>query len=123
MITEEKQLEKMRRKILKDSSNNSFDDDFKDCLEDAKFRYLRLVYPYRYREMTELPDEHAKNWQTKCERAIDWQTKCAIELYNLAGDENLTSYSENGLSETYARAGISQDLLNELPPAEAGVPS
>lgn len=113
MITEEKQLQRMRRKILKDSSNSSLDEDFKDCLEDAKFRYLRLVYPYRYREMTELPDESAKNWQTKC----------AIELYKLDGDENTISYAENGLSETYARAGISQDLLNELPPPEAGVPS
>ena len=113
MITEEQQLEKMRRKILKDSSNSSLDEDFKDCLEDAKFRYLRLVYPYRYRKMTELPDESAKNWQTKC----------AIELYKLDGNENTISYAENGLSETYARAGISQDLLNELPSPEAGVPS
>lgn len=113
MITEEQQLKKMRRKILKDSLDTSCDEDFLDNLEDAKFRYLRLVYPYRYRSMVELPDDSAKNWQTKC----------AIELYNLDGDENLISYSENGLSETYARAGISQDLLNELPPAEAGVPS
>ena len=111
MITEEQQLQKMRRKILKDSSNTSCDEDFLDNLEDAKFRYLRLVYPFRYRTITELPDESAKNWQTKC----------AIELYKLDGDENTISYTENGLSETYARAGISQDLLNELPPPEAGV--
>ena len=71
MITEEQQLQKMRRKILKNSYDSSQDEDFK--------------------------------------------------LYNLNGDENLTSYSENGLSETYAKAGISQDLLNELPPPEAGV--
>lgn len=113
MITEEEQLKEMRTEILGDSSNDSKDEVFKIKLKRAKFRYLRLVYPYRYRTMTELPDEQAQ----------DWQTKCAIELYNLAGDENLTSYSENGLSETYARAGISQDLLSELPPAEAGVPS
>ena len=111
MITEEQQLQKMRRKILKNSYDSSQDEDFKDCLEDAKFRYLRLVYPFRYKTMTELTDDSARNWQTKC----------AIELYNLNGDENLTSYSENGLSETYAKAGISQDLLNELPPPEAGV--
>ena len=111
MITEEEQLEKMRRKILKDSSNTSCDEDFLYNLEDAKFRYLRLVYPFRYRTMTELPDESAKNWQTKC----------AIELYKLDGDENLLSYSENGLSETYAKAGLSQGLLDQLPPAEAGV--
>lgn len=113
MITEEEQLKEMRVEILDNVEDTSKDEVFKIKLKRAKFRYLRLVYPYRYRMMTELPDEQAQ----------DWQTKCAIELYNLAGDENLTSHSENGLSETYARAGISQDLLNELPPPEAGVPS
>ncbi len=112
MITEDEQLKEMRIEILEDSSNNSKDEVFKIKLKRAKFRYLRLVYPYRYRTMTELPDKQAQ----------DWQTKCAIELYNLNGDENLKSYSENGLSESYARAGLSPDLLNELPPPEAGVP-
>lgn len=111
MITEKEQLKEMRIEILENSSDDSRDEVFKIKLKRAKFRYLRLVYPFRYRTMEEIPDD--------CGR--DWQTKCAIELYNLAGDENLTSYSENGLSETYARAGISQDLLNELPPPEAGV--
>lgn len=109
MITEEEQLKEMRTEILEDSSNDSKDEVFKIKLKRAKQRYLRLVYPFN-RKITELPDD----------RARDWQTKCAIELYNLAGDENIMSYSENGLSETYARAGISQDLLNELPPPEAG---
>ena len=112
MITEEEQLKEMRIEILEKVKDDSKDEVFKIKLKRAKQRYLRLVYPFN-REITELPDDRAK----------DWQTKCAIELYNLAGDENLTSYSENGLSETYARAGISQDLLNELPPPEAGVPS
>lgn len=111
MITEEEQLKEMRVEILDNVEDASKDEVFKIKLKRAKFRYLRLVYPFRYRTIEELPDDYAK----------DWQTKCAIELYNLAGDENLTSYSENGLSETYARAGISQDLLNELPPPEAGV--
>ncbi len=110
MITEEEQLKEMRLEIFEDSSNDSKDEVFKLKLKRAKQRYLRLVYPFN-REITELPDDRAK----------DWQTKCAIELYNLAGDENLTSYSENGLTEKYARAGISQDLLNELPPPQAGV--
>lgn len=111
MITEEEQLKEMRIEILEDSSDDSKDEVFKIKLKRAKFRYLRLVYPFRYRTIAELPDDCAR----------DWQTKCAIELYNLNGDENLKSYSENGLSESYARAGISQDLLNELPPPEAGV--
>ena len=111
MITEEQQLEEMRQVILGDKSNSSEDETFKVMLKKAKNRYLNLVYPFD-RDITELPDD----------RAREWQTNCAIELYNLDGDENLTSYSENGLSESYGKAGLSEGLLSELPPAKACVP-
>lgn len=101
----------MRIEILEDASDTSKDDIFKIKLKRAKQRYLRLVYPYD-RTITELPDDSA----------IEWQTQCAIELYNMKGDENIIQYVENGLSETRAKAGLSQGLLNELPPAKAGVP-
>lgn len=102
----------MRLEILEDADNDEKDEIFKLKLKRAKQRYLNLVYPFD-KEMIDLPND----------RAREWQTKCAIELYKLAGNENLTSWSENGVSESYARAGLSQDLLNELPPAKAGVPS
>lgn len=111
MITEEQQLDEMRQEILEDKSNNSKDETFKRMLKRAKNRYLNLVYPFD-RDITELPDD----------RAREWQTSCAIELYYLDGDENLTSYSENGLSESYGKAGLSEGLLSQLPPAKAGVP-
>ena len=111
MIDEEQQLKEMRIEILGNSSNASEDETFKRMLKKAKTRYLNLVYPFD-RTITELPDDRARNWQTDC----------AIELYNLDGDENLTSYSENGLSESYEKAGLSQGLLNELPPPKAGAP-
>lgn len=111
MITEEQQLKEMRIEILEDSSDKSKDEVFKRMLNKAKNRYLNLVYPFN-REITELPDDRARNWQTDC----------AIEIYNLDGDENLTSYSENGLSESYGKAGLSEGLLSQLPPAKAGVP-
>lgn len=101
----------MRLEILEDATDDSMDNIFKIKLEDAKYEYLRLVYPYNP-EIEELPNDRARNWQTKC----------AIEMYNLMGDENVIQYSENGLSETYSKAGLSKDLLNELPPAKAGVP-
>lgn len=101
----------MRLEILDNAEDTSKDEIFKMKLEDAKFEYLRLVYPFN-QEIEELPNDRAKSWQTKC----------AIELYNLIGNENVISYSENGLSESYEKSGISKDLLNELPPAKAGVP-
>lgn len=111
MIDEEQQLKEMRMEILGNSSDTSEDETFKRMLKRAKNRYLNLVYPFD-RDITELPDD----------RAREWQTSCAIELYNLDGDENLTSYSENGLSESYGKAGLSEGLLSQLPPAKAGVP-
>ena len=101
----------MRIEILGNKDDTSKDDIFKIKLKRAKQRYLRLVYPFD-KDITELPNDNAR----------EWQTQCAIELYNMQGDENVIQYSENGLSETKAKAGLSQDLLNELPPAKAGVP-
>lgn len=106
MITIEQQRAEMRQEISDEVDNLTLD----KFLRRAKNKYLSLVFPYN-REIIELPDD----------RAREWQTRCAIELYNLDGNENITSYSENGLSESYGRAGISQDLLNELPPPQAGV--
>ena len=117
MITEEEQIKEMRREFIDELQNiddDSLDETFKKKLRHAKYRFLSLVYPYD-RTITELPDD----------RARDWQTECAIELYNLdeLGDEaNYAQYSENGLSYARAKAGLSQDLINELPPAKAGVP-
>lgn len=101
----------MRLEILNNSEDESKDDIFEIKLEDAKYEYLRLVYPFNP-EIDKLPNDRAKNWQTKC----------AIELYNGMGQEKVISYSENGLSESYEKSGLSKDLLNELPPAKAGVP-
>ena len=114
MITEEEQIKEMRREFideLKNIDDDNLDETFKTKLRRAKNRYLSLVYPYD-RDITELPDDRAK----------DWQTQCAIELYKLGDEGDYISYSENGLSYSKAKAGLSQDLLNELPPAKAGVP-
>lgn len=100
----------MRLEILDNINDESKDEIFKIKLKRAKNIYLRLVYPFN-NSITELPDDIA----------IDWQTRCAIELYNLGGDVGIISYSENGLSETKAKAGLSQDLLNDLPPAHGRV--
>lgn len=109
-INEEDQINQMRFIILGNPKDSSQDELFRYLLTRAKFIYLRLVYPFE-REVEELPDDRAK----------DWQTRCAIELYNLGDKGNLTRYSENGLSEGYGKAGLSVDLLSELPPARGKV--
>ena len=107
-MTEADQIEEMR--TLLDIDNSITDDLLAIYLKRAKYIYLRLVYPFE-REVDELPDERAK----------DWQTKCACELYSLKDKGNLSRYSENGLSEGYGKAGLSEDLLSELPPARGKV--
>lgn len=101
----------MRLAILNDIDDTSQDDIFRIYLKDAKYEYLRLVYPYNP-EIEELPNDRAKSWQTKC----------AIELYKINEDGSYSQYSENGLQWTKSRPGLSIDLLNELPPSKAGVP-
>lgn len=112
-MTTEEQIKRMRLEILGDEDDDSQDTIFGYRLEDAKVKYLTLVYPFDH-NITELPDE----------RAQQWQVRCAIELYKGHQSEwfNATKYSENGLSITFATAGISKDLLQELPPPHAKVP-
>jgi len=112
-MTTQEQIERMRVEILGDKDDDSKDDIFEYRLDDAKVIYLTIVYPFNP-EITELPDE----------RAQQWQVRCAIELYNNTLNEfyNASKYSENGISISFAKAGISQDLLNQLPPPHAKAP-
>lgn len=101
----------MRFAILHDIEDDSLDETFEILLDEAKDIYLDLVYPFNH-NILDLPNTRARNWQVRC----------AIELYNLDGGSNLKAYSENGLSESYEKAGLSKDLLSALPPAHGGVP-
>ena len=111
MITQTQQLARMRLELLGDANDVSQDAIFKAKLEDAKHEYLRLVFPF-HPEIEVLPDDRARNWQTKC----------AMEMYRVIGEEGVIQYSENGLTIIKSKAGLSKDLMNELPPAKAGVP-
>ena len=112
-ITEEDQLKDMRLIILDDIEDESKDDYFKYYLKVAKNTYLVRVYPFDYMNMTELPDNIA----------AEWQTRCAIQLYDnhSNGLDNAIMYSENGLQIQFAKGGISKDLLAELPPPKGKV--
>lgn len=113
MKTQEQLLERMRLEILGDKNDTSKDEIFTLRLEDAQEIYLTSVYPFNH-SINEMPTERSQNWQVRC----------AIELYNLTNDglENAIQYSENGLSIMFSKAGLSRDLLSELPPPRAGVP-
>lgn len=107
-ITDVDQIEEMR--LVLDIGDDVSDEMLQLYLNRAKYIYLSLVYPFD-RDIDELPDN----------RARAWQTKCACELWLLKDKGNLSRYSENGLSEGYGKAGLSEDLLSELPPAKGKV--
>lgn len=111
-IDEDDQIKAMRLEILSNADNSNQDDLFRIMLNKAKHTYLSKVYPFND-SIDTLPND----------RAVEWQTKCAIEMYKMSKNKfkNVKSYSENGLSVSFGTAGLSQDLLNELPPPKAGV--
>lgn len=106
-MSEQEQINKMRLEILGDITNDTKDDVFKVKLDDAESVALNTLYPY---------DLSKTAIDTTNKRLANWQTRCAIELYEKMGNENVSSYSENGLSVSYLTGMISSSLMNELVP-------
>ena len=108
------QLEKLQRRIKYDADiwekKTNYEDALKDLLEDSMYIGLSILYPFEDFSKKEFPKKY-----------YNWQIRCCLELYNLAGRANLASYSENGLSWTMFKSGLSLDLINELVP-RVGVP-
>ena len=101
------QLEKLKRRIIYDAdifgSTLNYENVLKDLLEDSMYIGLSILYPF----------EDFSNMQFP-KRYYNWQIRTCVELYELAGKSNIASYSENGLSWTKFKSGLSKDLLNEL---------
>ena len=97
-------LEQMRLLILGNKTDTSKDDIFNIMLSRANFILLNLLYPYHeYRTGLEAPSNYS-----------DWIVRCAIELYGNLGEEGFISYSENQLSWSKEKSGISKDLMLEI---------
>lgn len=111
----EQQLSEMRlielqKDNLESIDDSSKDDIFKLMLKRAKYIALGTLYPFDLEE-TKLPKRIEE----------DWQVRCACELFEKIDSTNVQSYSENGLSITYFKGLLSDDLINELTP-KVGVP-
>lgn len=101
------QLEKLERRIVYDEdvfgTQANYEQILEDLLEDSMNIGLSILFPYQ--------DFSEKSFPKKY---YNWQLRCCVELYNSAGTANIASYSENGLSWTKFKDGLSQSLLNEL---------
>lgn len=104
------QLEKLKIRIpyneVIHKSEENYECILKSLLEDSKYIGLSLKYPYENYEELELPGKYN-----------NWQIRCCLELYKLAGNQNVQRYSENSLSWTMFRNGLSLDLINEIIPS------
>lgn len=112
--TQTTQYDKLSKRIRYNVEIHKSEENYKDIidslLEDSKFIALSIIYPYEDYSELELPKKY-----------YNWQIRACIELYKLAGKKNVSSYSENGLSWTMFKDGLSNDLLNEIMP-KVGVP-
>lgn len=102
------QLSKLKSRIPFDSAVHKDEKNYvnilNSLLEDSLNIGLSLKYPFDD-EKNSLPA-----------RYNNWQIRCCLELYKLAGNENIKSYKENGLEWTLFRDGISTKLVQEIVP-------
>ena len=73
--------------------------------------YINTKYPFD--EVYEVSEKDYKKHPT-------WFLRCIQEMIDLKGISNLVGYSENGISFKFDKAGLSNDLLDEVI-GEAGV--
>jgi len=108
------QLEKLKKRISYDedifTSQGNYEQVLNDLLEDSMYIGLSILFPFEDFSTIEFP-----------KRYYNWQLRTCVELYNLAGQTDIASYSENGLSWTKFKSGLPTDLLNELI-SKVGVP-
>ena len=101
------QLEKLKKRISYDSdvftSQSNYERVLSNLLEDSMYIGLSILFPFE--------DFSEKSFP---KRYYNWQIRCCVELYDMTGTSNIASYSENGLSWTKFKDGLSQSLLNEL---------
>lgn len=87
----------------------NYENILNSLLDDSLNIGLSLKYPFDDTK-TSLPA-----------RYNNWQIRCCLELYKLAGNENIKSYKENGLEWTLFRDGLSINLIHEIIP-QVGIP-
>lgn len=76
----------------------------------AEKTYLDRAFPFSP-EITHIPENRP--------RAYDWVYECMREIAEKSGCSSMTHYSENGISITWDKSGVSQGLLNRVIPQAA----
>ena len=102
-----KQLEALKSRIPFEigihESKKVYEQILTDLLNDTKFICLSLLFPYENYVDYKLP-----------KRYYNWQLRACVELYNLADKVSVKDYSENGISWSRLKDGLSLNLTNEI---------
>lgn len=101
----DKLMERLPYTLDEFGSNEEYEKIIDQLLEDSKNIALSDLYPFEDWSEKELP-----------KKLYNWQIRACIEISNFLGKEGLISYSENGLSYSRLRDGMSSDLQNEIMP-------
>lgn len=106
---QQSQLDKLKKRIPYDTNvfldNDNYEDTLKQLLDDSESVALSDLYPFEDWSIKTLP-----------KKLYNWQLRACKELYTYLGKEGIKSYSENGLSFSRIKDGLSQDLENEIMP-------
>ena len=102
------QLPELEKRIPFDEalhdSQEVYEQILTDLLNDSKFICLSLLFPFENYAEYKLPT-----------RYYNWQLRACVELYNLADKISVKDYSENGISWSRLKDGLSVSLTDELP--------
>ena len=101
------QLPELEKRIPFDEalhdSQELYEQILTDLLNDSKFICLSLLFPFENYAEYKLPT-----------RYYNWQLRACVELYNLADKISVKDYSENGISWSRLKDGLSVSLTDEL---------
>lgn len=82
------------------------DNDIELMYDIASDRFVNLRYPFNL-GVTDIPQKELQKHPTWHLRFIQWYIESA-------GISNVIGYSENGVSWKYDKAGLPQDLIDEI---------
>ena len=68
---------------------------------------IYINYKYPFNDICEISDKDLKKHPT-------WFLRCIQEMIDKEGLSNVIGYSENGVSMTFDRTGLSQSLVDEI---------
>ena len=95
------------KEAFQNTFNYVLSEDVDTLYEIAEKAYLDRAFPFAPNIMS-IPENRP--------RAYDWVYECMREIAEKSGCSAMTHYSENGISITWDKSGISQALLNRITP-------